>query len=339
MTKLVRNTDCGLGGLNRTRCALLRPALRQARDLTTSIACLVLAGCASVEDSRSPSAPSTGGGLVAPEDPEPHPLPEGFTRADRGGWRLGAEIEGGPGTPGDGGASGQGGANGNAPIPCETTLFAVVRDFRRGDQAGLGHPDFQTFAGAAPSPGIVASALGPDQRPAHVGAAPHVGAQGQQTSGSARFEEWYRTLPGTNRAFSLELAFEPSEGRLVFESTAFFPLDDQGFGNESLAHNYHFTTELHTEFVYRPGDRFTFSGDDDLWVYINGHLVIDLGGLHPPLSATVELDVVAESLGLEPQQVYPLDLFHAERRAVYSNFHVETSLRFTNCYTLEPVVR
>jgi fibro-slime domain-containing protein len=105
-----------------------------------------------------------------------------------------------------------------------------------------------------------------------------------------------------------------------------------GFGEEGQPHNFHFTTEIHTRFTYRGGERFTFTGDDDLWLFINDRLAIDLGGLHPQLSATVDLDASAAALGLEAGETYPMDIFHAERHTDASNFHVETTI---DCFVVD----
>ena len=63
-----------------------------------------------------------------------------------------------------------------------------------------------------------------------------------------------------------------------------------GFGNEDNPHNYHFTFEIHAEFTYEGGEVFTFTGDDDLFTFINDKLAIDLGGVHGPQSDTIDLD-------------------------------------------------
>jgi fibro-slime domain-containing protein len=106
-----------------------------------------------------------------------------------------------------------------------------------------------------------------------------------------------------------------------------FPIDDgspyqTAFGNEGEPHNYSFTTELHTVFTYQGGETFSFSGDDDVFVFINGSLVIDLGGVHTREASSVQVD----ALGLTRGQTYPLDLFNAERHTDQSNFSFETSL-------------
>ena len=87
---------------------------------------------------------------------------------------------------------------------------------------------------------------------------------------------------------------------------------------------------------YAGGEVFTFTGDDDLWVFVNGKLAIDLGGVHGAASATLDVDQAAAMLGITQGSVYPLELFHAERHTHASNFRVDTNLAFVDCGTIPP---
>ena len=60
--------------------------------------------------------------------------------------------------------------------------------------------------------------------------------------------------------------------------------------NDGLPHNFGFTTEIHYFFQYRGGESLTFSGDDDVWIFVNRRLALDLGGMHPRLERTLDLD-------------------------------------------------
>jgi fibro-slime domain-containing protein len=261
-----------------------------------------------------------GDGSVPHGDPPPNTLPPGFTKTDKGGMKLGDPLADGT-NPGAGGNA-DGGAGGG----CGTKLLAVVRDF---------HPDGKNFEGKiADDRGLVANQLGMDEKPVFVKPDPTA-----TTSGSAAADQFYRSVPGTNTAYLLELWFEPNGGVLTFHSNAFFPLDGKGFGNEGNAHDFHFTTELHTAFEYKGGETFQFLGDDDLWVFINGKLAIDLGGVHGAEPGSVDLDAKARDLGIKPGSVYPLDLFHAERHTTQSNFRVDTNLAFVDCGKVVPDVR
>jgi fibro-slime domain-containing protein len=111
-------------------------------------------------------------------------------------------------------------------------------------------------------------------------------------------------------------------GVYSYQNNSFFPIDNQLWGNEGQGHNFHFTTEIHVSFQYNGGETFTFTGDDDVWVFINKQLVIDLGGVHGAANANVQLD----TLGLAPGGIYPLDVFHAERHTVQSNFRIDTTI-------------
>ena len=71
-------------------------------------------------------------------------------------------------------------------------------------------------------------------------------------------------------------------------------------------------------FRYQGGEVFSFEGDDDMFVFIDARLALDLGGVHSTESGSVELD----TLGLTPGGVFPLDVFFAERHTDGSTFRL-----------------
>lgn len=116
---------------------------------------------------------------------------------------------------------------------------------------------------------------------------------------------------------------EGSEGLYEFRDENFFPLDGKGFGNEELSHNYSFTMELHWTFTMVPGLVFNFTGDDDVWAFVNNELAMDLGGIHGPLSGSFNVDDIP---GLVPNQKFSFDLFYAERHVTGSTIQITTNI-------------
>lgn len=202
---------------------------------------------------------------------------------------------------------------------CEMALVATVRDFQSS------HPDFEAELGV--DPGIVQFMLGADQKPVYAG-----NPTTPTTHGVAAFDQWYRDVAGVNTPFEVMLPLtDLGNGTSTYDNAAFFPIDGQGFGDEGNPHNYHFTLELHTEFTYEGGEVFSFTGDDDLFTFVNGRLGIDLGGVHGPMSGQIDMDAMAGTLGLVVGQTYALDFFFAERHTSESNFRIDTTITcFTN---------
>ncbi len=235
----------------------------------------------------------------------------------------------GAASSGNGGNTAGSNTTGGNNDECSTTLTAIVRDFR------FAHPDFENdpfmfesnSRNDAPLTGIVEATLGADKKPVYASTGPT-----GQTTGPAEFAQWYNDTPDINMAFERQIELTVNgAGLYAFDSDFFFPIDGEGFGNEGQdvngqAHNFAFTTEIHTRFEYNGGEVFTFNGDDDLWLFINGKLAIDLGGLHPKTLATIDLDAEASALGIAPGNVYDMDIFHAERHTEASTFHIETSI-------------
>ncbi|MBK8010403.1 MAG: DUF4215 domain-containing protein [Deltaproteobacteria bacterium] len=238
----------------------------------------------------------------------------------------------------------------------------VFRDFvALPTGTGVRHPDFEIFRGDEATTGLVERFLDSEGKPIYTGrceagrvldsrACPF----GAQTTSEAAFRQWYRDIPGTNVSLATRLRLIRSGDAFYYPAppptgAQLFPLDDAGFvvGPQGAVleqrgwdkrggrHNFGFTTEIRYWFEYKGGETLSFSGDDDVFVFINRQLALDLGGLHPRRSGTIVLDrAMADRLGLEEHGLYEVALFHAERHQPESNFNLTLSgfaLATTEC--------
>lgn len=132
-----------------------------------------------------------------------------------------------------------------------------------------------------------------------------------------------------------EFRTTPGEMFIADRVTKDYPTIDTNYTTSTGTHNFLYTVRTHSRFVYKKGadQTFYFSGDDDVYVFINGQLLIDMGGAHEQQNGTFNLDDLAEEnpeLDLRNGKAVDFDFFYVERHTTESNFYGKMNFKLAN---------
>jgi fibro-slime domain-containing protein len=273
--------------------------------------------------------------------------------------------------------------------PATVAMAVTYRDFKSNGVTG-GHPHFENVIandkGIPGQPCTTANQgtcgrLDAEGKPQKAtGDFSSIDPTGNHAAASARYATWFRNtntlgfdVAAINGALTLTQVGGATSDVYEYSSTDYFPLNGIGHGNtcgsevtgsccngggSCVGRNFGFTTELRYFFQYQGGETLTFRGDDDVWVFINGRLAVDVGGVHcaqlgrvvlgdedsdcsvhgqdydgsscpsagnaPACSRETgeETDNTDGRFGLTKGGVYEIVLFHAERHTSQSNFRL-----------------
>ncbi|MGL1904081.1 MAG: fibro-slime domain-containing protein [Fibrobacterales bacterium] len=118
------------------------------------------------------------------------------------------------------------------------------------------------------------------------------------------------------------------EATYSYNDTDFFPLDVGDAQEQDPDINYYFTGHMQWEFIYdgQKGQFFSISTNDDGFVYLNGNLVLDIGGVHTPIEDNFILDEELDKLGIAEGETITIDIFFAERQKMGSELRIQFSM-------------
>ena len=173
-----------------------------------------------------------------------------------------------------------------------------------------------------------------------------------------KFYQWFHEVDGKSWQSESEITFyKQTDNKYTYdgakgtgEGRQIFPLDNVKDGNPIYertcisnheCHNYHFTAQMSVPVRINASgaERFDFAGDDDVWVFLNGKLVLDIGGVHDrrtgyfmvntdgTITSYVDGKIYRENynVGIKSGDVVELKFFYAERNTSEANILITIS--------------
>ncbi len=210
-------------------------------------------------------------------------------------------------------------------------LKGEIFDWKEGDW----NDAFQTVSCSGNLTGLVKSDLNSDTLPMPTDAA-------QADCEAGNVTDWFKPNAANDNKFCIDLEM-PLNSDGVFEidrsqdAGGFWPIDDFDNSNNMIgepiinrngnySHNYHYCMKTSTKFTYSKGQEFTFTGDDDVWVFIDGKLHLDIGGVHDEQMGMIKLDTIFDDDAVGSQ--HDFNLFYCERKTGASNLKIQTDIDF-----------
>lgn len=168
------------------------------------------------------------------------------------------------------------------------------------------------------------------------------------------FYRWFHNTNKSQRVDGRKVTFTTNDGghTYIYGNKGVFPIDDFDFSADDPTTikyngtNFHYTA--HLQFALRVKadgtEIFKFEGDDDVWVFLNNKLILDIGGLHEMLTGyfTINSDNTITTytqdklssdemtkrtyslsdFGIKKGDIVNLDFFYAERSTTESNMRI-----------------